>query len=231
MTRTTRMTWMTRMTHLGGTPLPLLAGLLAILASGCTPWRGPVDVRRDVHGATGAHYNRTFGLTVGPTAMAIARWGVRQGDDEDSEQVAALLAGLRKVEIGIWEVEEAGIGDPRRGIRAEDFPGWFPLVEATPEGEGAVLVLARGETPAAIRKMLVIVDDSEELVVIRMRGRLDTVIEEAIRYAFDEIDREELGDPVIDEYRETRDDEARSAPRDTRTSRAHPPPGESMRSR
>ena len=53
----------------------------------------------------------------------------------------------------------------------------------------------------SIKLLLFVVGDEDDLVIIRLKGRLDEFIEEAIRFAFEQANRPDLADPSIEEYR------------------------------
>lgn len=170
-------------------------GVLIVMAAGCV-LKGPSDVKRDLTVATGVEYDKEFGITLGRVGMSVARWAVKRSDDED---VARMLKGVRKLEVGVYHPAE-GSGPGEGILRPSDFPDWNPLVEVVDETD-RVLVLTR-TVDGSIRRMLVVVDDSDELVIVRMRGKLDHVLEDAMRMAFEHGDRPELADPTIETYRE-----------------------------
>ncbi len=170
----------------------LAAVALAAAALGCVTLRGPDDVARRVALETGNEYVRESGLTVGRTGMAIARWAVRH--DEDADGIP--IRGIRKVEIGVWTVSKGG-GARGAGPTAAGLPGWSPLVAMRDADGESVLVLSKADGAGRIRKMLVVVEDGEELVVVRMRGDLEGALEQAVRYALRESDREDLVEPTV----------------------------------
>jgi hypothetical protein len=159
--------------------------MAGLLASGCW-FHGPGDVRREISRSTGTEYSTEIGLTLGRTSMAIARWGLRTaGEDEVS------LKGVRKVQVGIYHPVGPAASDPLTCL-----PGWEPVVRMHEDGESVlVMVQERGDR---IRGMLVIVDDADELVVVRMRGRLERVLKEAMELGFEQADRPDLYEPALE---------------------------------
>lgn len=178
----------------------ILAPALLLLAAGCVmPYNGPNGVRREVQQATGRHYDKTFAVTVGRSALAVARWAI--DEDEEAEEI---LKGLKKVELGLYEAqsgreEAGGSGAVTAGI----LPGWSPLVELHAEAGEHVLVLSESGRDGSIRRLVVLVEDGRELIIVRIKGDLDRIVEEAIRYAFDQAERPDLADPSLEEYRRT----------------------------
>ena len=173
-----------------------LAGV--VLSTGCV-LRGPSGIKDQVERSNGRTYQREFGITVGRTGLGIARMAMRIGDEDEAVH---MLRGVNKVQVGVYEVVDQGNGTGR-SARASDFGLYDPLVQVREDGE-TVLVLAR-EEDETIRRLLVVVDSDDELVIVRLRGDLERIIEDAIRLGLSEGGREELADPVVEEYRRRND--------------------------
>lgn len=166
--------------------LAILAGLALTTQPGCMPWRGPDDIARVIERGTGERYDRETGLTLGRLSLAVARWA---SDDED-----AMLQGLRKLEVGVYRPTRDS-GAPAT-LSARSFPGWTPIAEVRTEPSERLLILADSPDPT-IRGLLIVVVEEDELTVVRLRGRLDAILEQAVRQAFDEVDRSDLTEPAI----------------------------------
>ncbi len=172
-----------------------LAGLLAAAVAGCVRFGGPGDVHRDVAAITGGRYQKEFGFTVGRTGMALARWSLRHEADED----VVSLQGVRKVELGVYEpLPGAGRQEGARAITASDWPGWLPMVEMQ-TGRESILLLSEG-TDLDIRRLLLVLEEPEELVIVRLTGDLGPFVVDAIRLAFVEAEHPELADPALERY-------------------------------
>lgn len=167
--------------------------LAVLLTSGCV-LRGPSGIKDHVERSGGRTYHREFGVTLGRAGLGITRWALRVGDEDDA---AIVLKGINKVQVGVYETDHRY--GPGRPVRAADFQPFEPIVQVREDGE-AVLVLALHDDES-IRKLLVVVDSEDELVIVRLRGDLDHMIEDAIRFGLSEGGREELADPVVEEYR------------------------------
>lgn len=176
--------------------VPALA--LALAAGGCImPFNGPAGARRDVQRITGREYDCTFAVTVGRSGLALVRWATKDSGDEEFP-----LKGLRKVEVGVYEVRDTAGGVPEGAeLTAAPWIGWTPIVEMHPEDRENVLVLAETRSDGSTRRLLFVVESDDELVIVRLKGRLDRFIEEAIRFAFQEADRPDLIAPSLEEYR------------------------------
>ena len=174
--------------------IAILALAGAILSCGCV-LRGPAGIKNQVERSGGRTYHREFGITVGRTGLAITRWAIRIGEEEEA---AHLLRGVNKVQVGIYELIDDGPGTGRP-VHASDFRPYNPIVEVREEGETVmVLALEKDET---IRKLLVVVDSDDELIIVRLRGNLESIIEDSIRLGLEQGGRDELADPVVEEYR------------------------------
>jgi hypothetical protein len=179
----------------------LLPGTLA----GCVGFRGPADVHREVRETTGVAYEREMGLTLGGPALALTQWAAERYVEEDIPD----LSGLRKVQVGIYEAPPGGAA-PRRSMEADDFPTWEPLVEIRDRDDEHVLVMVRRRDDT-IRMLLVVVDEPDELVIVRLKGYLDTILEDAVRFGLQEVDRPELAAQVTQEIQRASADPGRTA--------------------
>jgi hypothetical protein len=72
-------------------------------------------------------------------------------------------------------------------------------VRVQDEGEQVFVMVRPGETPEQIREMLVVVAEDEEWVIVRLYGDLDRIIEDTMRFAFDQADRPDLYDKTREE--------------------------------
>lgn len=178
--------------------LPVAILAVVFTAGACImPYNGPGDIRRDIQSVTGKEYDRTFALTVGRTGMVLARWAVRKWDEDDIP-----ISGIRKVEIGIYEVRDRSLRHATESsISSSQWPTWSPMVEMHGDGGENVLVLSEAKRDGSIKRLLIVVDEEDELMIVRLTGRLDDFMEQAMAYAFDQADRPDLTDPVLEEYR------------------------------
>jgi hypothetical protein len=161
--------------------------LVCLGVCACIPWRGPDDVARLIERETGERYDRETGLTLGRCGLSLARWVV---DDEDVP-----LDGIHKIEIGVYTRKHTG---GTGTLEASSFPNWSPLVEVRSEDGERVLLLS-APRDGEIRRLLIVVEDDQELTVVRLKGRLERTLTEALTMAFDEVDRPELTEPTLAE--------------------------------
>jgi hypothetical protein len=78
--------------------------------------------------------------------------------------------------------------------------GWDNVVRVQEDGE-EIFVLLR-EEDERIRGMLIVVAEADEWVLVRVWGKLDRVIEQAMEMAFEKADRPGLFDPTVSAYHE-----------------------------
>ncbi|MCP3980086.1 MAG: DUF4252 domain-containing protein [bacterium] len=180
--------------------------LLSSLSTSCV-LRGPSGIKNEVADATGAEYDRQFGLTLGRVSMAIARWGIRIAeDDEGDSDIPISLKGVKGVQVGVYRVKDDSWGDEPESIDPASLGEWEPIVAIREENENVfVLVRTRDER---IKRMLVLVSDPDELVIVRLKGKLDQVIQEALHFGLEEAGREDLYEPALEQMEQNQDPEA-----------------------
>lgn len=157
-------------------PAALLVILLA--APACT-LRGPEGIRRDISRSTGTTYTREVGLTLGRVGLAVARMAL----DEDDQELK-VLKGLTKIQVGVYQVESRPDDPGEMELGQITMASWEPMMNLK-EGDEDVLILLKRKK-GQVREMLVVVNESDELVIVRMKGRLDQVLEEAAAFGRNE---------------------------------------------
>ena len=174
--------------------VPFLVLLSALLGTGCVTLHGPEEIRRDLSDEVGVKLGHEFSITVNRGGMWMARTGMKWAGEADEVD----LRGIHHVDVGIYNVEGLRKGFEAPGaIHPDLFEGWEPLARVQEEGEN-VLVLTR-EKRGGIRGLLVVVAESDEWVIVKVKGNLDQVIEQALAQAFDEMERPELYDKTREE--------------------------------
>lgn len=168
---------------------------LAFSAVACVTLHGPDEIKQDLSRQVGVKLDREFSISVNRGGMWMARKGLKwSGEDEIS------LKGVHHVDVGIYSVEGLRKGfEAPRAIHPDQFEGWEPLVRVQEEGEH-VLVLTR-EKKEMIKGLLVVVAESDEWVIVRVKGDLNEIFEQALAEAFDEIERPDLYEKTLDERR------------------------------
>ncbi len=158
----------------------LAAALGAALVAGgasCVTYRGPRGVEEAIEREIGADLDREFGLKLGWTSTRVVAALVRDGAEDDPLD----LGGLTGLGVAVFGVPE-GARPPRRiDGRRLGLRGWETVLDVRDEGE-QVLLLARGRG-GEIRDALVVAYDGEEVVLARLRGRLDRIVDRMLEGA------------------------------------------------
>ena len=154
----------------------------------CIWFHGPEDLRHDLADAADVELRRETGVTVGRIGLAIARLVTKQDEIP--------LKGVRKVEVGVYEVVGTRRGVERaRPVDSPEMPGYEQVVRIHDEGEDVFVMVKLEE--GQVRRMLVIVAEEDEWVLVRIRGKLNHIFEAAMEMAFDEADKPELYEPAL----------------------------------
>jgi hypothetical protein len=174
----------------------VIAGLLVVLATGvgCIRLGGPDEVGRYLSRETGVELQQEIGLTVTRSGVWLAKKTMKWADEEEVS-----LDGLRRVEVAVYEVKGEKDGG-RESLGIHLFPtAWEPWVEIQDDDSEVFVLVKQGDEPEQIRGMLVVVAEDDEWVVVRMHGKLEKIIEDALRMAFDQADHPELYDRTREE--------------------------------
>lgn len=171
--------------------------LVAMAASvGCIRLGGPDEVGRHLSREAGVDLQQEVGLTVTRSGVWLAKKAMKWADEEDMD---FSLKGLRRVEVAVYEVKGVKDGG-REPLGIHLFPTrWQPWVKVQEDDSEVFVLVKQGDKAEQIRGMLVVVAEDDEWVVVRMHGKLDQIIESALRMAFDQTDRPELYDKTREE--------------------------------
>jgi hypothetical protein len=160
----------------------------ALAGTACVRFHGPRDLRRELSESAGVRLEREMGFTVTRSGVWLARWGMKRAEAD----MPVSLKGIKRAQVGIYNVGGLARGsDERSPLEIEGLlDGWQPWVKVHEDGED-VLVMVR-ERKGSVRGLVVVVAAEEEWVLVRLKGDLEQILEEAIRLAFDEADRPDL---------------------------------------
>ncbi len=146
-------------------------GFLAVIVlsgTGCIGLMGPVDLQRAVSSAQGVRLHREIGVNVGRVMLGIASGIV------DSP---VSLSDLSGVDVGVYRVVYSGAG--KSVLSDLELPGYERMVRVREKGAETLILLK--EDDDMIRQMVVLTRDHEELVIVRIKGRIDKFLEKAVR--------------------------------------------------
>ena len=117
---------------------------------------------------------------------------VRFVGPEDIRHDLSDQAGVKlKQETGFTFTRSA-VWLARHFVKEEDFTleGWESIVRVHEPGED-VMVLFKAKDDV-VRSLLIVVAEPDEWVLVRIRGKLDKVLEQAIEMAFEDVGRSDL---------------------------------------
>lgn len=168
----------------------------SLLSVGCIRALGPEDVTRELSGYAGVDLRQEVGITVTRSGIWLAKKSLKWSDETEIS-----LDGLRRVEVGVYEVTGTRDEEDRAALSLDQFPTrWSPWVRVQDEGEEVFVLVREGNKAPEIDAMLVVVAAEDEWVVVRMRGKLERIMEDAIRLALDQADKPELTERTVEEH-------------------------------
>jgi hypothetical protein len=135
----------------------------------------------------GAEFERTIGLKFGRMSLSlartIARAALRDEDDEESRQAIAMLRKIKGVQVGLYRTLELPPIDTRTfrlpsnaQLRGD---GWYVAAEIRGEDHVA-WALAKNDDHGMVRQIQVGVLDEDELVLVRVRGNVQAMLDELL---------------------------------------------------
>jgi hypothetical protein len=154
--------------------------VLVFLATGCIGITGPRTLAQAVERENGVRLNPVVAFDVGGmlvgTAMTVA--STQSGIDLQRGRIDW-------VEVGVYEIDpgETDVRSVRLLDRVE-IDGWTACTKVR-DGNEEVKVLVRVEEPQ-LTGLAVLVRDGSEMVIVRVRGDLGPLAEEAIRMALEQ---------------------------------------------
>jgi hypothetical protein len=161
--------------------LIVTVGLILPLISGCvfTPDLDRIQriVAAEIEPAT---MKTQMKLNLGPVAMSVAKLITRFANVED--EVQDYLSCIKRVEVNVQEI--SGLSSLRsmrwpKGIESKlEQEGWETMVKAREEDE-IVLVLYKSHKKT-VRSLYVVCLNPDELVLVKVEGRLDTLVTRAL---------------------------------------------------
>lgn len=143
----------------------LMIGAALVLQTGCCFGAGSTsDIRYEFSDRTGVEVEPEFGIKLGRIGTGFPKMFVKSSDEELS------LNGIRKIEVGIYDVVDRD-GRTGSGLPAMELDDWVTIVRAR-DGDECIQILCRPEGER-IRALVAVVLDDDELVVVRLKGRLE----------------------------------------------------------
>jgi hypothetical protein len=168
--------------------LAVLALAAAILGTGCVTATSPeiASMKDDIETAVGGDFEREMGIRLGRVSLGLGKavmGMVARHDDGDMAETTALLRGLRKVEVTVYDTGSF------QGGSGQDLPDlvetamargrWMPTVRVRSDDELA-WVFCRLDEEERLRAVTVVTLDGGQLTLVRLAGRLDRALAAAI---------------------------------------------------
>lgn len=157
--------------------LLVLLPFVVVSTSGCLYSREIAQTRRDFERQyPDLALKREVVLSLGPGTLGFTRWIAGFMDDEDVRLAVRVLGDVRRVKVGVYRVESGDLD-----LDAYDMPtlrrlrDWETAARIREEDE-VVWVLYR-EHRGRVEQMFVAVLDDENLVLTRLDGDLQGVLE------------------------------------------------------
>ena len=162
--------------------LPLFIAVLFI-SSGC------INVNRNFKETSGKlinkfgnDYHREVELSAGPFLINMASWVVNFS--EDDEIIDDLMRQVSNVQVGVYTLTKDR-GKEKMSVMEKinsemQARGWQYIVRSYSNNELTAVFVSKNPD-MLFKKMFVITHDSEQLVLIEIEGKLDRLIELAIK--------------------------------------------------
>jgi hypothetical protein len=151
-------------------PSRIALGALALFATGCMTYRGPLGVEEAIERKAQVELHRELGIKLGPLSTKFAASFVHHSDGDQD-----FLRDVSGIALTVFEVTRHKDA-PAGRITAKDVgvEGWHPVLENRSEDEQLLLLAKPGN--GEIREMMLVSIESDEVVVIRLKGHLDRLI-------------------------------------------------------
>jgi hypothetical protein len=139
--------------------------LLLLGNVGCLLPIGPLDVQMSVSRGMGANLKQDLGLTTDGLTLTV-------------------LGGLAPIKVPMWHIAWVSVGmykvhPPQCGhLRGLEMPGWERMTRVRDEDGETVVFVQAGNDP--LGAMAVVISDGEEVIITKLVGRLDRLIEDMV---------------------------------------------------
>lgn len=127
-----------------------------------------------------AEFDRVMVLSLGPGTLHTLSWFMGWTPDADVQMASGYLLDVSRIQVGVYEVRRMGdLGDrDLASLSRLKNDGWDLAVKVRDEDE-QVWLYSR-ERHGQIRDMLVLTLDQENMVVVRLQGRLSRLFQRAM---------------------------------------------------
>ena len=154
--------------------------IIGLAASGCIYTSEIAKTRKAIEDETDADFDTGVVFSMGPGLFKTAGWITQYVDDADAQQASRIAYGIRRVKAGIYPVDVPpdfdtfNIADMNRFMRK----GWKPALKV--EDDDEVSWLMYRERKGRVHDLFVVVLTEDELVLARLQGNLDELLNVAL---------------------------------------------------
>lgn len=159
-----------------------LVGLMAVSLSGCIYSHEIAQTRKAIEREyRDADFDYLFMFTMGPGSMRTMKWLAKYVDDDDVQIARSYLDDVKRIQVGVFDVDDLPDLEDMDVPALKRFQrgGWETAVKARDRDE-MVWVMYR-ERHDAVRDLYVIVLDYDTMVLARVQGNLNRLLERAVR--------------------------------------------------
>ena len=156
--------------------------ILVSMSSGCL-WAPELDrVRRDLQEQLpGVHFKKEFAITLGPLSLGLARSVTRFVPD--AREASTYLKEIRRVKLAVYKVDDlprhSKVAVPIQLQKLLEKRDW-ELAAKINERDERVWVLYK-ERNDVVREIYVVVLSRDELIMVRVEGRIDRLLAKAVQ--------------------------------------------------
>ncbi len=164
----------------------ILFVLLGVTLTGCVYTNEISRTKRDIETYTDADFEAGVVVSLGPSLFQTAGWLTKFVDEDEVQMAGRMVYGIRRIKAGVYptshvpEFDELDIPDLNRFKKR----GWKPALKIEDDEEVAWLLYR--EKRRRVRDLFVISLTENELVLARIQGNLD----ELLNYALEEVENE-----------------------------------------
>jgi hypothetical protein len=158
----------------------LLLLVVSFTASGCLYSREIAHVRRDIeHAYPEMRFDRQIVVSLGPASLRTIGWIARFIPGDEVEMAMDYLHEIRRVKVGVYRSESVGTARFEPATLKRFRRGDWHVAVKYREGADAGWILYR-ENGETVRDLFVVVLSDEDLVVARVEGRLNRLMERLV---------------------------------------------------
>ena len=166
----------------------IIAALVAALplANGCMWAPELIEVKKDIaRQMPEVDFHKNVVLSFGPLTMVLAR--TITGFIPDAHEVRGYLRDVSRLQVAVYEVsgrpDDAPVQTPAHLQELLD-DGWEMAARVNDEGDRVWLLYRLDDD--SVREMFVVAMSDDELVLVKLKGRLERVMAQALENVHDE---------------------------------------------